>query len=97
MYLVKFQVSFCRYRHHEKTKEPNNKVLLGALLLGCIVPFVVSNLCLGTFRRNQIQRSEKYVKFFDDNLAAQNVSAGLLFGVGDAKSLDSCPCFFAAL
>ena len=41
------------YRHHQKnTKEPNNRVLLGALLFGCIVSFVVSNLRLGTYRRN---------------------------------------------
>ena len=29
-------------------KEPNNRVLLGALLFGCIVTFVVRNLWLST-------------------------------------------------
>ena len=32
----------------KETKEPNNRVLLGALLFGCIVSLVVRNLCLGT-------------------------------------------------
>ena len=31
----------------KETKEPNNRVLLGALLFGCIVSFVLRNLCLG--------------------------------------------------
>ena len=30
----------------KKTKEPNNRVLLGVLLFGCVVSFVVCNLCL---------------------------------------------------
>ena len=34
--------------HLLKTKEPNDRVLLGALLFGCIVSFVVRNLCHGT-------------------------------------------------
>ena len=34
-------------------QKPNNRVLQGALLFGCIVSFVVRNLCLGTNRRNQ--------------------------------------------
>ena len=32
----------------KETKEPNNRVLLGALLFGCIVSFVVPNLWLST-------------------------------------------------
>ena len=36
----------------KKTKESNNRVLLGALLFGCIVSFVVCNLCLDNYRRN---------------------------------------------
>ena len=36
----------------KETKEPNNRVLLGALLFGCIVSFVLRNLCLGTYGRN---------------------------------------------
>ena len=36
----------------EETKEPNNRVLLGALLFGFIVSFVLRNLCLSTYRRN---------------------------------------------
>ena len=38
----------------KETKEPNNRVLLGALLFGCIVSFVLRNLCLGTYRRNRL-------------------------------------------
>ena len=38
--------SFSRYGHHKKTKEPKNRVLLGALLFGCVVSFGVCNLCL---------------------------------------------------
>ena len=33
----------------KETKEPNMRVLLGALLFGFIVSFVVCNLCLGTY------------------------------------------------
>ena len=36
----------------KETKEPNDRVLLGALLFGCIVSFVIRNLSLGTYRRN---------------------------------------------
>ena len=36
----------------KETKEPNNRVLLGILLFGCIVSFVVRNLWLSTKRRN---------------------------------------------
>ena len=32
----------------KETKEPNNRVLLGILLFGCIVSFVVRNLWLST-------------------------------------------------
>ena len=36
--------SFSRYSHHKKkTKESNNRVLLGALLFGCVVSFGVCN------------------------------------------------------
>ena len=45
--------SFSRYSHHKKkTRESSNRVLLGALLFGCVVSFVVCNLCLNTYRRN---------------------------------------------
>ena len=37
----------------KETKEPNNGVLLVALLFGGIVSFVLRYLCLGTYRRNQ--------------------------------------------
>ena len=36
-----------------KTKESNNRVLLGALLFGCVVSFGVCNLCLDTYRRDR--------------------------------------------
>ena len=37
----------------KEAKEPNKRVPLErALLFGCIVSFVVCNLCLGTYRRN---------------------------------------------
>ena len=36
-----------------ETKEPNHRALQRALLFGCIVSFVVRNLCLGTYRRNR--------------------------------------------
>ena len=39
----------------KETKEPNNRVLLGALLSGSFGSFVVRNLCLGNYRRNLIQ------------------------------------------
>ena len=45
--------SFSWYSHHKKkTRESNNRVLLGALLFGCVVSFFVCNLCLNTYRRN---------------------------------------------
>ena len=54
----------CRYRNYgglsgvtvitKDTKEPNNRVLLGVFLIGLIVSFVERNLCLGTYRRNQV-------------------------------------------
>ena len=31
-------------------QEPNNRVLRGALLFGCIISFVVRNLCLGVYQ-----------------------------------------------
>ena len=37
----------------KETKEPNNGVLLVALLFDGIVSFVLRYLCLGTYRRNQ--------------------------------------------
>ena len=37
----------------KKTKEPKNRVLLGALLFGCVVSFGVCTLCLDTYRRNR--------------------------------------------
>ena len=48
--------SFSRYGHHnkkKKTEEPNNRVLLGVLLFGCVVSFGVCNLCLDKYRRNR--------------------------------------------
>ena len=36
----------------KKTKEPNDGVLLRALLFGCVVSFGVCHLCLDTYRRN---------------------------------------------
>ena len=44
--------SFCGYRHHKRIKETKNRVLLGALLFGCIVSFVVHNLCLSSYKKN---------------------------------------------
>ena len=32
----------------KETKGPNNRVLLGALLFGCVVSFVVRNPCIST-------------------------------------------------
>ena len=42
------------YDHHKKKKQqqPKNRVLLGALLFGCVVSFVVCNLRLNNYRRN---------------------------------------------
>ena len=37
----------------KETKEPNNRVFLGALLFACIVSFVLRNLYLSTYKRNQ--------------------------------------------
>ena len=34
-------------------RESNNRVLLGALLFGCVVSFGVCNLCLDTYRGNR--------------------------------------------
>ena len=34
----------------KEIKEPDNRVLPGALLIGCIVSFVVRSLCLGSLR-----------------------------------------------
>ena len=52
-----YRGSFSRYSHHKKTpKESNNRVLLGALLFGCVVSFGVCNLCLDTYRRNHKAR-----------------------------------------
>ena len=43
----------------KEAKEPNNRVLLGALLFNCFVSFVVCNLCLGTYRGyHNIPRSQ---------------------------------------
>ena len=39
----------------KETKEPNHRVLLGALLFGSFGSFVVRNVCLGTYRRNLIR------------------------------------------
>ena len=38
----------------KETKERNNRVRLGALLFVCNVSYVLRNLCLGTYTRNQI-------------------------------------------
>ena len=38
----------------KETKERNNRVYLGALLFVCNVSYVLRNLCLGTYTRNQI-------------------------------------------
>ena len=43
----------------KEAKEPNNRVLLGALLFNCFVSFVVCNLCLGTYRRYHHIYSQK--------------------------------------
>ena len=48
----------------KETKEPNNKVLLKALLFGCIVSFVTRNLCLGTYRRNPLPYGKVTLKRF---------------------------------
>ena len=49
----------------KEMKEPNIRVLLGALLFGCIVSFVVCNLCLGTYlqKLSYAAYSVIYVKF----------------------------------
>ena len=45
------------YDHHKKkAKEPNDRVLLRALLFGCVVSFGVCSLCLDTYRRNHKAR-----------------------------------------
>ena len=38
----------------KETKERNDRVHLGALLFVCNVSYVLRNLCLGTYTRNQI-------------------------------------------
>ena len=48
--------SFITIITKKKTKEPNDRVLLGALLFGCVVSFGVCNLCLDTYRRNHKAR-----------------------------------------
>ena len=43
---------FCRYRHHKRIKGTKQQISPGSLF-GCIVSFVVSNPCIGTYRSNR--------------------------------------------
>ena len=62
--------SFSRYGHHKKkTKEPKNRVLLGALLFGCVVSFVVCNLCLDTYRRDRKTGFDRITEVKNQNLS----------------------------
>ena len=61
--------SFSRYGHHKKTKEPNDRVFLGALLFGCVVPFGVRNLCLNTYGRNHKARFDCITVVENQNLS----------------------------
>ena len=55
--------SFSRYSHHKKkTKEPNNRVLLRALLFGCVVSF-------DTYRRNRKARFDCITEVKNQNLS----------------------------
>ena len=45
------------YRHQKRNKEPNVKVLLGALLFGCNVSSIVRNLCV--FRTKNTWKGER--------------------------------------
>ena len=40
----------------KETMEPNNRVLLKALLFGCIVSFVIRYRCLGTKENKTLNR-----------------------------------------
>ena len=73
----------------KEAKEPNNRVLLGALLFNCFVSFVVCNLCLPTWKyqffttnfavlwpkTKDINKSVdcKTVRFFFSNLVKRNL------------------------
>ena len=53
----------------KKTKEPKNRVLLGALLFGCVVSFVVCNLCLDTYRRDRKTGFDRITEVKNQNLS----------------------------
>ena len=52
----------------KKTKEPNDGVLLRALLFGCVVSFGVCHLCLDPYRRNRKTRFDCITKVKNQNL-----------------------------
>ena len=49
----------------KETNERNNRVHLGALLFVCNVSFVLRNLFLGTYRRNQIWNNSENRRAFE--------------------------------
>ena len=61
--------SFITIITKKKTKEPNDRVLLGALLFGCVVSFGVCNLCLDTYRRNRKTRFDCITEVKNQNLS----------------------------
>ena len=63
-----YSVVFQQYGHHKKTKESNNRGLLGALLFGCVVSFVVCNLCLDTYRRDRKTGFDRITEVKNQNL-----------------------------
>ena len=69
--------SFCGYHHHKRIKKTKNRVLLGALLFGCIVSFVEHNLCLGSYKKNP---------------KSKNPSKLLLLVITDVCVLHPSPC-----
>ena len=53
----------------KKTRESNNRGLLGALLFGCVVSFVVCNLRLNTYRRNRKTEFDCIAEVKNQNLS----------------------------
>ena len=61
--------SSSRYSHHKKKNKGMTRVLLGALLFGCVVSCGVCNLCLDTYRRNRKTRFDCITEVKNQNLS----------------------------
>lgn len=71
-FLTKSELKMAGYRSSagnfitKEIKEPENRVLLRAILFSSIVSYVVSNLCHGTYRRNRILAKFFFWTIFTD-------------------------------